>query len=72
MTKDEFIGLCAEYAAGSLEGDDLRRFEEYLQSADREDLKVLSEMLGVASMLPLALERQTPPPRVKQQLMQQI
>lgn len=72
MTKDEFIGFCAEYAAGSLEGDDFRRFEEYLRSADQEDLKVLSEMLAVASMLPLALERQSPAPRIKEQLMQRI
>lgn len=72
MTKDEFIGFCAEYAAGSLEGDDLGRFEGYLRNADREDLKTFSEMMDVTSMLPLALERRSPPASVKQQLMQRI
>ena len=64
--------MCAEHAAGSLEGGDLRSFAEFLRTAGPEDWNALSEMVGVASMLPLALERLSPPERVKQQLMQRI
>lgn len=72
MTKDEFIELCAAYAAGSLEGEDRRRFEEYLRNADREELEMLSELAGLASMLPFGLERKSPPPHIKEQVIQRI
>lgn len=72
MTAEEFKDLSADYAAGSLEGEDLRRFERHLMVASREELQHLAELMGLVSLLPLTLRQQTPPSRVKQQVMQKI
>jgi anti-sigma-K factor RskA len=55
-----------------LEGEELRAFEAYLRRASTQELEILGELASTASLLPLALERKTPAPHVKQRLMQQI
>lgn len=72
MTPEEFKELSADYAAGALEGEELRRFERHLMVASREELQHLAELMGLVSLLPLTLRQQTPPSRVKQQVMQKI
>jgi anti-sigma-K factor RskA len=72
VDKEEFLQLSAEYASGALEGDDLRRLREHLQTATGEELNEFLELVSTASLLPLALERQTPPARVKEELMKRI
>jgi hypothetical protein len=72
MERDEFIELCSVYAAGGLAGDELQRFNEYLRAASSEERELLSELVGTASLLPLALEQRTPPRRVKDALMQKV
>lgn len=72
MDREEFRQLCTEYSAGILQGEELRRFEEYLRTASEAELTEFVEFVSTASMLPLALERQAPPARVKEQLMQKI
>ncbi len=72
MTREEFEQLSAEYALGSLSGDDLRRLEEYLRTAPAGVLEEFQEIAGTASLLPLALERTAPPPGVKEKLRQKI
>lgn len=72
MDRDEFLQWCAEYSAGSLHGDELHRFEEYLHTASEAEVKEFVELLSTAALLPLTLERQDPPPRVKEQLMRKI
>ncbi len=72
MTQNEFIELCAGYATGSLNDEDRERFEVYLRNAGREELEMLSELTGLASMLPLGLEQKSPPTHIKEQLIQRI
>ncbi|MFN0158121.1 MAG: anti-sigma factor domain-containing protein [Bacteroidota bacterium] len=72
MTPEEFKELSADYAVGALEGESLKRFENHLMVASREEFQHLAELLGVAAMLPLVLKKQEPPVRVKQQVMQKI
>ena len=72
MDREEFIDQSAAYAAGALSGEELRRFEQHLQDASKEDIELLAGLVGTASLLPLVLERKTPSPRVKEQLMQRI
>jgi len=72
MDQEEFFQLSAEYVAGALSGDDLRRFEDYLRRATGEELVYLSELMSVASLLSHVLDQQTPPARVKRGLMQKV
>ncbi len=72
MNREEFIQLSSEYALGALEGEELRKFEAYLKTASNQELDILGELTSTASLIPLALERKSPPPHVKQQLMRKI
>lgn len=72
MTREEFIELSPDYAAGALDGDNLRRFEQYLQTASTGDLQLVAELVGTASLMPLALEMRQPPAHLKENLMQKI
>ncbi|MBI5471533.1 MAG: anti-sigma factor [Ignavibacteriae bacterium] len=72
MEKENFIQLSAEYALGGLEGDELHNFESYLKTASPQELETFGELTGTAALLPLALERKSPSPAVKQELMQKI
>ena len=72
VDREEFTQIGAEYAAGGLSPDEKSRFEDYLQQASPEELTILSEMLGVSSLLPLTLSRRNPPEHVKRKLMQQV
>ena len=72
MTKEEFLELGAAYATGSLSGEEFRLFEQRMLSASTEELEELGELIGTASLLPLTLERKSPPPRVKEELMAKI
>lgn len=72
MDRKEFIQLCSEYALGALAGNDLLRFETYLATASKQEREILGELTATASLLPLALERKSPPPGVKQALMQKV
>ena len=72
MDREEFIQLSSEYALGALEGDELRKFEAHLKTASKQELEILSELTSTASLIPLALERSTPSPAVRQSLMQKI
>ena len=72
MTREEFEQLSAEYALGSLTGEDLRRLEEYLRTASPADRQDFQELTGAASLLPLALERHAPPSGAKEKLRQKI
>ena len=72
MDNEEFLQQSSAYATGALQGEDLKRFKDYLRTANGEEKKQLAELVSTASMLPLALERKIPPDHVKQQLMQRI
>jgi hypothetical protein len=48
MNRDEFRSLCPAFVAGDLEGDVLRRFQEYLREADAEDAEYLAHLMGVS------------------------
>ncbi len=72
MEREEFNQLCPAYALGSLAGDELDAFQEYLGTATSEERMILAELVATASLLPVALEKTIPPPSVKQRLMQKI
>ena len=72
MDREEFIQTGAEYAAGALDAEDTRRFEEYLATASQEELGLLGEFMSVSSLLPLPMERQNPPPSVREELLQRV
>jgi anti-sigma-K factor RskA len=72
VDREQFKQLSSEYALGALEGEELSTFETYLASASKQELEILAELSSTASLIPLALERKTPLPHVKQQLMQKI
>ncbi len=72
MDREEFIQYCSLYALGALEGEDLRRFEAYIRHASTEEQRLLGELTGTASLLPLTLERKAPPARLKEQLLEKI
>lgn len=72
MDREKFIDQCSAYAVGALTGEELKRFTEYLRTASKEECHQLAELVSTASLLPLALDRKTPPARVKEQLMQKI
>ncbi len=72
MDREQFIQQSSEYALGALHEDELREFETYLSRASEQELEILSELTSTASLLPLSLQRKTPSPHVKQQLMQKI
>ena len=72
MTRDEFIALSAEYAAGGLQGDELEKFMAYVRTATPQELEELAELLTTTSLLPLALHRKAPPAHVREQLLQSI
>ena len=72
MDKEEFLQLSAEYASGSIEGVDLDRLRRYLQTASDDELNQFIELVSTASLLPLTLERQNPPARVKAELMRKV
>jgi len=64
--------LSAEYAAGGLEGNELEKFVAYVKTASAEELEELSGLLATASMLPLALQRQSPPAHIREALLNNI
>ncbi len=72
MDNEEFIQQASAYATGALQGEELKRFEGYLRTASKDELSQLAELAGTASLLPLALERKSPPPRVKEKVMQKV
>ena len=72
MTRDEFIALSAEYAAGGLRGNELEKFVTYVKTASAEELEELSGLLATASLLPLALQRQSPPAHIREALLNNI
>jgi len=71
VTRDEFLQLGAEYAAGCLQGKELEDFEAYLQTATAQERNDLAELVNTVSLLPLALERKTPPESVREELLKQ-
>jgi anti-sigma-K factor RskA len=72
LDKEQFIQRSSDYALGALTPNEAQEFEAYLSGATEKEREILGEFTSVTSMLPLALERKTPPPHVKQQLMQRI
>jgi len=72
MNRDEFIQLSVEYAAGALHGDELTAFEEYLRTAAPQELNELAELVETTSLFPMALDQVTPPPYVRERLLQKI
>ncbi len=72
MEREEFNQLSSAYALGCLTGEELQSFEQYLATATPEEQNILGEFVATASLLPMALEKKTPPAAVKQQLMQKI
>lgn len=72
MDREQFIQRSSDYALGILTTEEAKEFEAYLAGATEEERQILSEFMSAASMLPLALERKSPPPHVKQQLMQKV
>jgi len=72
VTREEFLGLGAEYAAGGLDGDELESFLAYLKKASPAEAQEVAEFLSAASLLPLALESKVPPTHMKKELLRRI
>ena len=72
MERREFIDLCAAYALGALDGDDLRRFRETAARADDAMRAALADALKTAANLSLAAPEAAPPAAVKQRLMARV
>jgi anti-sigma-K factor RskA len=72
VDRTKFIQQCSAYATGALADEELKSFAEYLHRASQEERELLAELVTTASLLPLVLDRKTPPTHLKQQLMQRI
>ncbi|HXX64726.1 MAG TPA: anti-sigma factor [Bacteroidota bacterium] len=72
MNKEEFENLSAAYALGTLSGEELRQFEEYLRSASEEERAEVQELKSTSAMLPLALERHAPPQGTREKMREKI
>lgn len=72
MTREEFLELGAEYAAGGLQDDELGNFLAYLKKASPAEAQEVAEFLSAASMIPLTLESKVPPAHVKEDLLRRI
>lgn len=72
MTPEELQELCALYALHALDADEAAIIEERLRAGDPEVLEELAAFREVVQLLPHALPLQTPPPRVRAQLLQRI
>ncbi|HUI64982.1 MAG TPA: anti-sigma factor [Bacteroidota bacterium] len=72
MTSEEFENLSAAYALGTLSGEELRQFEEYLRTASEEERREVQELKSTSAMLPLALERQAPPEGAREKMREKI
>lgn len=72
MTPEELQELCALYALHALDPDEAAIIEERLRVGDPEVMEELAAFRDVVQLLPYALPLQTPPPRVRAQLLQRI
>jgi len=72
VNKEEFENLSAAYALGTLSGEELRQFEEYLRSASEEERAEVQELKSTSAMLPLALERHAPPQGTREKMREKI
>ncbi len=72
MDREKFEELCAAYALGALEGEELREFESALRTADDDMKRLLFEFQRVALHLPVVAQEATPSPRIKQRILERI
>jgi anti-sigma-K factor RskA len=75
MNKQEFLDLCAVYALGALDGEDLARFRAAMTPPNQMDAEMkaaLAEALALAENLSLAAPDAAPSPEVKSRLMGRI
>ncbi len=72
MDGDKFTELAALYAINALDGEELREFEQYLQTASAEEQREMQELRNVWATLPLALPPLSAPAHLKARLMDRI
>ena len=72
MDRQEFLDLCAVYALGALEGEELLRFRLTAAQGDAEMRTALADALKTAANLSLAAPEATPSSAVKLRLQQQV
>ena len=72
MDKERFQELCSAYVLGALDGEELREFENALESADSELRQLYVEMKRLALHLPLTVEEMHPSPAVKERIFKAI
>ncbi len=72
IERDTFEELCASYAVGALEPEEVKILEQALAEADPDALAFFQSMQEVALMLPLSLELETPPTHIKQRLLEEV
>ncbi len=72
MDEGKFTEWAALYAIEALDGEELRAFEQYLQTASVEEQRELRELMDVTAMMPLALPQPVVPAHLKARLMARV
>ena len=72
IDREKFEELCSAYFLGVLDKDDLRDFQNALESADAEMKKTFFDFEQVALHLPLSVEPVEPSPTVKERILLDI
>jgi len=72
MNQDRFEELCAAYALGVIEQEELQELKQELDHRRPEQLKRLAEIVHTAQALPASAKQHTPPERVKASIMAHI
>lgn len=72
MDEGKFTEWAALHAIQALDGEELRTFEQYLQTASVEEQRELRELMDVTAMMPLALPQPNVPAHLKSRLMARV
>lgn len=72
IERETFEELCASFALGALEPEEVRQLEQALASAEPDALAFYQTMQEVALVLPLSLDREAPPLYIRQQLLAEV
>jgi len=72
IDRERFEELCAAYALGALEGEELREFRQALASANPEMQRIFKQMEWTALHIPMGTEQTRPSPQVRARILQSI